>query len=129
MARHRALVVDDNLDAAHALGFLIEDLGFEVSFAATGDEALRAAALKLPDVILLDIGLPNLNGWDVALQIRSSLDLKRTLIIAVTGYGTAADMLKSDESGIDHHFTKPATFADLEPLLVRLKANPPLSSR
>ena len=129
MAGHRALVVDDNLDAAHALGFLIEDLGFEVSYAATGDEALRAAALKLPDVILLDIGLPNVNGWDVARQIRTAPDLKNTLIIAVTGYGTPADMLKSDEAGIDHHFTKPAPFADLEPLLIRVKASEPRSRR
>jgi DNA-binding response OmpR family regulator len=115
----RVLVVDDNVDAAHALGFLVEQLGCEVSYASEGQEALRAAQVVTPDVVLLDIGLPELNGLEVARRLRGRYG-KALTIIAVTGYGSADDVRKGKDAGIDHYFVKPASFAGIEPILKAL---------
>lgn len=104
---HRILVVDDNRDAAHALGKLLERLGHDVKYAYDGATALRAAREHQPSVVLLDIGLPEMNGYDVAKQLRKDSLFKNTLLVAVSGYGQEEDRIRSEEAGFDYHFTKP----------------------
>jgi len=120
----RALIIDDNMDAAQALGFLVEELGlgYQVAYAANGNEALRALSLQRPHILLLDIGMPGLDGWEVAKKVRADPALCSITMVAVTGYASAADQQKSTEAGIDHHFAKPASFEVLEPILRHVAA-------
>src|SRR5262245_1969402 len=114
----RVLIVEDNRAPAQSLAALLGRLGFEVSVAADGPAALEASRSLQPDVILLDIGLPGLDGYDVARRIPDLSVEKRTLLIAVTGRGSDADRLMSERSGIDLHLVKPT---DPEALLAVLR--------
>jgi PAS domain S-box-containing protein len=105
--RYRILVVDDNVDAAEMLSTLLELDGHEVQSAHDGRAALSAAQAHRPDVILLDIGLPELNGYEVAKWLRSHEAFRRTVVIAMTGFGQERDCQQSLESGCDAHLTKP----------------------
>ena len=109
----RILVVDDNKDAADSLAFLLRTYGTEVSVAYDGLEAVGNAVAFKPDVVLLDIGLPKLYGYDVAKRIREARG-KDVLLIAITGWGQEEDRRRALEAGFDHHLTKPVQF---EPLL------------
>jgi CheY-like chemotaxis protein/anti-sigma regulatory factor (Ser/Thr protein kinase) len=102
----RILVVDDNRDAAESLSMLLHGRGHEVQVAYDGLEAVGAVIAFNPDVVLLDIGLPKLHGYDAARRIR---DLKGSgvLLIAVTGWGQDEDRRRSQNAGFDHHMTKP----------------------
>ena len=113
----RILVVDDNRDAADTLGMLLRVMGNQVHTAHDGIEAVGAASAFRPDVVLLDIGLPRLNGYEVARRIRSQPDGANMLLIALTGWGQDEDRRKSKEAGFDHHLTKPVEFAALQKLL------------
>jgi PAS domain S-box-containing protein len=113
----RILVVDDNRDAAHALGKLLDRLGHEVQFAYDGPSALRIAREYQPGVVLLDIGLPEMNGYEVARQLRQEPFFKGTLLVAVSGYGQEEDRLRSQEAGFDYHFTKPIPIDSLNKIL------------
>jgi len=104
---HRILIVDDNRDAANALGRLLERLGHNIQIAYNGTTAIEMARSYQPDVILLDIGLPEMSGYEVANQLRKENILKDTMLVAVTGYGQEEDKLRSQEAGFDYHFTKP----------------------
>ncbi len=104
----RVLIVEDNRSAARSLALLLDRYGFEVSVAPDGPTALEAMRSNQPDVILLDIGLPGLDGYEVARRIPALSTVKRPLLIAVTGRGTDADRLMSEEAGIDLHLVKPA---------------------
>jgi CheY-like chemotaxis protein len=109
----RVLVVDDNVDAATALGMLLESLGHDTRVANDGSQALEIAAEFHPDIVLLDIGMPGLDGYEVAKRLRA-LDRRRTVrIIAVTGWGQDADREKSQEAGFDLHLVKPVDTNDL----------------
>jgi DNA-binding response OmpR family regulator len=105
----RVLVVDDNEDAADSLAMLLTVRGDEVRIAYDGAEAVAAETEFNPEVVLLDIGLPKLSGYDVARSIRSTRG-DAVLIIAITGWGQEDDRRRAREAGFDHHFTKPVDF-------------------
>lgn len=113
----RVLVVDDNLDAANALKMLVEEAGHLVRMAHTGPTALAAALDDRPDVMLLDIGLPELDGFEVAKRIRQEPLLHDIVLVAVTGYRQAADRQRIQEAGFDHYLVKPADFEKVRQIL------------
>jgi PAS domain S-box-containing protein len=103
----RILVVDDNVDVAESVAMVLRLSGHDVRLAYSGPEALEAAQAYQPEVILLDIGLPGMTGYEVAQRLRQQRPFQRTLFVAVTGYGQGEDKRRSQESGFDHHLTKP----------------------
>jgi len=103
----RILVVDDNRDSAETLTMLLELMGNEMSVAYDGEQALAIANETKPDVVLLDIGLPKMNGYDVARQIRQQPWGRNPVLVAITGWGQTEDKDLSRESGFDHHLVKP----------------------
>ncbi|MBV9190403.1 MAG: PAS domain S-box protein [Betaproteobacteria bacterium] len=115
--RRRILVVDDNRDAAQALRLLLEGDGHEVRVANDGPSGLAAAKEFRPDVALLDIGLPKMNGYELAQRMREEPSLETTLLIAVTGYGQMHDRARTSASGFHHHLVKPVEFGALQQLL------------
>jgi signal transduction histidine kinase/CheY-like chemotaxis protein len=121
-ARFRLLIVDDNNDAATSLGIMLSILGYETRTACDGLAGLEAAAEFRPDAVLLDIGMPKLNGYDVARRIREQPWGKDMALLAVTGWGQAEDRQRSSEAGFDHHFVKPVDPAALTKLLASLAA-------
>ncbi len=106
-AGRRVLVVDDNVDAAESVAMLLRLEGHEIRLAYSGPEALQAAEEYRPEVILLDIGLPGMNGYEVARRLRQQPPFQRTLLAAMTGYGQDEDRRRSAEAGFDRHLTKP----------------------
>jgi DNA-binding response OmpR family regulator len=125
-AMRRVLVVDDNEDAADSLAMLLSVRGDEVRIAYDGAEAVVAETEFNPEVVLLDIGLPKLSGYDVARSIRSTRG-DAVLIIAITGWGQEDDRRRAREAGFDHHFTKPVDFEVLLDLIDR-ESPPPAAS-
>ena len=115
----RVLVVDDNVDAASAMGQLLEIQGHEAAVAADGPTALTAAATRPPDLVLLDIGLPGMDGYEVAARLRAA-GHTRAALVALTGYGRESDVQRSREAGFDHHLVKPAEISALNELLSSL---------
>lgn len=115
----RILVVDDNHDAAKTLTLLLRTVGHEVTTAYAADEALTLAAQNRYDVFLLDIGLPSMDGYELARTLRDKLKLTDALLVAVTGYGQADDHRKSSEAGFDLHLVKPINPTELFTLLER----------
>jgi signal transduction histidine kinase/ActR/RegA family two-component response regulator len=120
-SRRRVLVVDDNKDAAVSLAMMLKLMGNEAKTAHDGLEALDVAAVYRPDLILLDIGMPKMNGYDTARQIRQHLWGKGVVLVALTGWGQDEDRRKSQDAGFDSHMTKPIEPAALEELLAGLK--------
>ena len=116
----RVLVVEDYEDSAAILAKLLSLYGCVVEVAADGPSGLQAFQVGQPDVVFLDIGLPKMDGWQVAKRIREQGSAKRPFLIAVTGYGTQADRLRSRAAGIDVHFVKPVDPVELEDLVKRL---------
>ena len=114
----RVLVVDDNQDAADSLAMLLGVRGEEVRIAYDGAKALEVERDFRPDVVLLDIGLPAVSGYDVAERIRQKRGDK-VLIVAITGWGQEKDLRRAEDAGIDHHFTKPVDFEALVALIER----------
>jgi CheY-like chemotaxis protein len=113
----RVLVVDDNLDAAESLVMLLGLDGHEVRMAHSGVEALEAAAVFRPEVVLLDIGLPGMDGYEVARRLREQNDGAETLLVAMTGYGQEEDRRRSRAAGFHRHLVKPVDLNDLRALL------------
>ena len=118
----RILVVDDNRDSADSLTLLLGLIGNEVRTVHDGREALTTVATYQPEVVLLDIGLPLLNGYEVAQRIRAEPKFDSVVLVALTGYGSDEDVRRSRVSGFDHHMVKPVDFAALETLLGSLAA-------
>jgi CheY-like chemotaxis protein len=116
----RVLIVEDHADTADLLGRYTRLLGCETRIAHTGRQALAQADEFLPQVILLDIGLPDLDGWDLAKSLRDKLEPVHPVMIAVTSYATPEDRLRSKQVGIDHHLNKPEFREDLMRLLMQL---------
>jgi two-component system CheB/CheR fusion protein len=110
----RVLVVEDNVDAAESLATLLRVWGHDVQVVHDGLEALDVASESRPEVVLLDIGLPGLDGYQVARRLREDVGLHTSLLVAMTGYGQPEDRRRSREAGIHHHFVKP-----VEPLVLR----------
>jgi PAS domain S-box-containing protein len=122
-SRRRILVVDDNVDAAMSLAMMLKLMGNEAKTAHDGLEAMEVAATYRPDLILLDIGMPRLNGYETAQRIREQPWGKKVALVALTGWGQDEDRTKSEQAGFDWHIVKPVEIAVLEKLLVNLKAN------
>lgn len=115
--RHRVLVVDDNEDGAESLTFLLQSMGQEVSTAGDGMQAIELATTFRPDVVLMDIGLPRLNGYDAARRIREMPGGDRIVLVALTGWGHEEDRRQATEAGFDHHWVKPVDLQALRDLL------------
>jgi CheY-like chemotaxis protein len=113
----RILVVDDNVDSALTMAALLAMYGHEVCTAHDGLDALEEIRRFKPDVAILDIGMPKMNGYSVAKSIRSRSNEAQPLLIAVTGWGQEEDRRRSKEAGFDHHLVKPVDPAALSALL------------
>jgi PAS domain S-box-containing protein len=113
----RVLVVDDNRDSATAVAMLLRVSGHEVRIAHSGETALEAATEFHPNAVLLDIGLPEMDGYEVARRLRQNPQLKNVRLIAATGYGQETDRQRSQEAGFNAHIVKPVDFEELEELL------------
>ena len=123
-ARLDVLLVDDNRDAAEVVAALLVHMGHAVRVAATGAEALAAAAQRRPDVAILDIGLPDMDGYALAARLRAREPAGQPALrlVALTGYGQQADVAQAGAAGFDLHLTKPATLDDLRRALVPVQA-------
>jgi signal transduction histidine kinase/ActR/RegA family two-component response regulator len=118
----RILIVDDNADSADSLARLLRVLGHDVQTANDGPAALEAARTRPPGIVLLDIGLPGMDGLEVARRMRQELGLSRAVLVALTGYGQEDDKRRSQDAGFDAHFVKPVDLAALQALLARAEA-------
>lgn len=116
-AGRRILVVDDNLDSAESLALLLGLQGCEVRTASDGPAAIETALSFQPEVVFLDIGLPGMDGYEVARKMRAEPGLDGILLIAMTGYGREEDIREALEAGFDRHLVKPMDFAEIEALL------------
>jgi signal transduction histidine kinase len=123
--RGRVLIVDDNRDAAVSLALLLRVEGYEVQTAHDGSAALTVAQTFRPNVVLLDIGLPEMDGYEVARRLRQEPDTANALLVAVTGYSQDEDRRRSQESGIDHYMVKPVDLNALPALLAGHQNNQP----
>jgi CheY-like chemotaxis protein len=110
--------VDDNRDAADSLGILLGLHGHDVQVVHDGPSALDAARSRPPDVVFLDIGMPGMDGYEVARRMRAERGLNDMLLVALTGWGQDGDRRRSREAGFDHHLVKPVDPAAVELLLV-----------
>jgi signal transduction histidine kinase/CheY-like chemotaxis protein len=115
----RILVVEDNRDTAESLRMLLELFGHEVTVAHSGPAGVQAARQSTPDVVLCDIGLPGMDGYGVVGELRRNPSTARTRVIALTGYGSAQDRLRSQEAGFDAHLVKPVQPQVLQDLFAR----------
>ena len=113
----RILVTDDNVDAAEALELVLIALGHEVLTAHDGSSALKAAVDFHPNVVLMDIGLPGIDGYEVAKKMRQQAIFKNVVLVAMTGYGQDSDRQRSKEAGFDHYLIKPPDFNKLQQIL------------
>jgi PAS domain S-box-containing protein len=121
----RVLVVDDNVDTVTTLAMLVQESGHEVRTAYDGSAVLEAALDYRPDVVLLDIGLPGLNGFEVAKQLRQQPVLHNAVLVALTGYGRDSDRQRSQEAGFDHHLVKPGDFGKVLEILATVSESLP----
>jgi two-component system CheB/CheR fusion protein len=117
--RKRVLVVDDNVDAAESVAMILRVSGYDVRCTYDGVSALDTAKAYHPDVVVLDIGLPGISGYEVARRLRLDPEFEATPLVAVTGYGQDVDRRRSRNAGIDYHLTKPVDPATLQQLLAR----------
>jgi CheY-like chemotaxis protein len=113
----RILVVDDNVDAAMMLAMFLEALGHKVFVEHGSKIGLERATAEKPDICMLDIGLPEMDGNELARRLRGQPDTANAVLIAVTGYGHAQDMAKSKAAGFDHHLVKPVDATKLLALI------------
>jgi len=118
---HRLLVVDDNPDAADSLAMLLRLQGHEVRVAHDGPAALQIAAASRPDLVFLDIGMPGMDGYEVARRLRQTPGLEKVVLAALTGWGQQEDRRRTAEAGFDHHLVKPVEPKTLEGLLAELQ--------
>jgi CheY-like chemotaxis protein len=118
----RVLVVDDNRDGADMLQQLLEADGFTVEAAYNGVDALEAAEARMPDIIVMDIGMPGMDGYEAVRRMRELPDGKDALIIAVTGWGQDSAKQQAREAGFDHHLVKPVRFDEIREFLERKRA-------
>jgi signal transduction histidine kinase/ActR/RegA family two-component response regulator len=116
----RVLVVEDNVDTATSLALLLTESGHDVRTAHDGPTALGAALDYRPDVALLDIGLPGIDGFEVAKRMRQQPILQKVVMVAMTGYGKASDRQRSEEAGFDHYLVKPVKFEKVQEILAHV---------
>ena len=113
----RILIVDDSRDGGESLAMLLRVLGAEIALAHSGRQALECVDSFKPDVVLLDIGMPGMDGYEVARRIRSNPNNRHISLIALTGWGQDEDRRRSVAAGFDHHLVKPADIDQLRQLL------------
>jgi signal transduction histidine kinase/CheY-like chemotaxis protein len=113
----KVLVVDDNLDAARSAVLLLQALGHDASSAHDGMSAVKAAVDYVPDIVLLDIGLPVVDGWQVAARIRQQPTLGHVMLVAVTGYGQESHRRRAQQAGFDHYLVKPMDLVQVKAIL------------
>lgn len=113
----RVLVVDDNLDSAETIALMAQLWGHDVRTAHDGQSALTTAADYRPEVVLLDIGLPGMDGFEVARKLREQEWMDGVMLVAMTGYGQEEDRRRSKDAGFDHHMVKPIDPGALQTLL------------
>jgi CheY-like chemotaxis protein len=113
----KVLVVDDNADAANSTASLLEIYGHKTRVAYDGPSALQAVHEFTPEVVLLDLGLPVVDGFDVAKRLRGERAFGNPLLVALTGYGQEADRQRTLEAGFDYHLVKPVDFAEISTIL------------
>jgi PAS domain S-box-containing protein len=116
-AKRKILVVDDNVDSAESMAMVLELDGHVIQIAHDGEAALAAAKSFIPDIVLLDIGLPGLDGYEVAARLRRSPDTQGTVLVAFTGYGQPEDRRRTAEVGFAHHLVKPVDLDALAKLI------------
>jgi PAS domain S-box-containing protein len=116
-ARLRVLLVDDNVDAMEMMGFLLTEMGYDTLTASDAHSIVATALAERPDVIVLDIGLPGIDGYQLARMIKGQPDLAHTRLVAHTGYGSPEDRQKARDAGFDAHLVKPAQLSALEAAL------------
>lgn len=117
----KILVVDDNVDSAESLGLLLELLGNKVEKVHDGLEAVDRALVFEPNVVLMDLGLPSIDGYEASRRIRNHFSDNKVVIVALTGWGEAEDRMRSKEAGCNYHFVKPIDLTTLEKLLQTLQ--------
>ena len=111
------LIVDDNVPSAETLALLIGFSGYTTQVAHDGVEALRVAEAHKPDVVLLDLNLPGMDGFEIARQLRQKETSRDAMLVAVTGYGQEDDRRRTSEAGFKHHLVKPIDLGLLEQIL------------
>jgi CheY-like chemotaxis protein len=118
----KILVVEDNVDSAESLGEVLQYWGYKTWLSHTGLEALQQASLVHPDVVLLDIGLPGMDGYEVSKRLHSETGLNKIKLVALSGYDERSDPNRYTEAGFDRYFTKPVNLEALEKFLQELPA-------
>jgi len=121
----RILVVDDNTDAADMLAILLEQLGHTTSVANDAQQALAMVDELAPELAVLDIGLPGMDGYELARRLRANPITRGTCLIALSGYGQASDKAQSAQAGFDAHLVKPIAFGDLRHVIEELTSQRP----
>jgi CheY-like chemotaxis protein len=116
----RILVADDDADTADSMTLLLRLLGHTVISTYSGLGTLATAATFLPQIVFLDIGMPEMNGYDVARQLRAMPEIATVVLVALTGYGRDEDRRRAKEAGFDFHFLKPTTLTTIEQFLAGL---------
>jgi CheY-like chemotaxis protein len=119
----RILVVDDNRDSAESLAMVLRLVGNDVRTAYDARQALNLAANYRPGLMLLDIGLPGMDGYELAMQLRSEPWASHTKLVALTGYAREEDRRRAEAAGFDHHLAKPVDFDALYKLVAQLDAH------
>jgi two-component system CheB/CheR fusion protein len=122
----RILIVEDDRDTAESMALLLRLFGHEIAVARDGPEAIAKALSQQPEFVLLDIGLPGMDGYQVAMNLKREEPCKETIIIAITGYGQLEDRQQAREAGIDHHLVKPIDHGVLLALLARSEVVSPV---
>ena len=120
----RALVVDDNVDSANMIAAILQHYGHQTIVAYSAESALEMAIEYQPDFMVLDIGLPGMDGYEVARRLHQIPELKDMKLIAATGYGQDSDRQRSEEAGIDYHLVKPIDPENLQAVLELLGRTP-----
>jgi CheY-like chemotaxis protein len=118
----RVLIVDDNRDAAETLGVLLDSIDCRTELAFNGRSALSAMDRFRPDVVFLDLGLPGMDGYEIARRIRARSEFNNVVLIALSGWGKEEDCRRSQEAGINHHLIKPAEFEAIRTLLEMIRS-------
>jgi CheY-like chemotaxis protein len=125
LVRRRILLIEDNHDGREMLRDLLRSWGHEIAEAGDGLDGLEAMRRQLPDVALVDVGLPGMDGYELARRVRALPNGENVCLIAVTGYGQPEDRRRAQEAGFNEHLVKPVDLHKLEQLLVSpLRGNP-----
>ena len=124
VSRRRILIVDDTRAAGYVLGKLLETMGQQVRTATDAAAALEIVRRERPDLVISDIGMPDMDGYELARRLRKEPGLERLLLVALTGYGQDSDKERAKQSGFDYHLVKPVSLEALQGLLASLPAPP-----